>query len=117
MLAVGRSAGRVQLLDGSSGAPIASWLAAAADSKGAKAAASGDSDSGAVVGLHFLGQTSGSTAATAGDLAASLKVLSVTSSGRVCVHATAAGVQAPWEQISSFQAAPSVAATVSCGLH
>ncbi|GBF99536.1 hypothetical protein Rsub_12342 [Raphidocelis subcapitata] len=111
LLAVGRAGGRVELLDGATGAALAAWQAAAG---GQQRAAASARDAGAgVVGLHCLGGGSGwGQASSAAELTVGLRVLSVTGGGRTCIHARAQGEDvAQWEEVAGFQAAPSVAAT------
>ena len=110
LLAVARLGGGVQVLDGGSGAQLAAW-AGAGEQRGADGG-----EAAKVVGLHFLGSLGGGGGAglSAAEAAAEaqLRALSISGGGRVSVH-TAGAEGAPWQAGTAFQAAPSVAATVS----
>jgi hypothetical protein len=99
----------VQVLDGAGGAPVGAWRVGQ-DAKPAAQGAAAD-----VAGLHFLGAADAGAANTA-ELAAGMRVLTVTGGGRASIHAAAGGGGGAWEATASFQAAPSVAATVRGGV-
>ena len=136
VVAVGRAAGRVQLLDGANGTQLAAWQVEPGSSGKQQPQQSqqqqrSSSSAAAVVGLHFLGGSGDS-----GGGAAWPRLLTVLDDGRVEVRAppaaagaeaaaaaAAAGAgeqQAPqqgqaWARAAAFQAAPSVACSALSG--
>lgn len=115
LLAVGRVGGGVQVLDGATGEQVAAWHASAEQQQQQQQepGSSSNSAKSRVVGLHFLGaMASGIQSAVAAAASTGLQVLSISGGGRVSMH-KAAGAGAAWDQTSGFQAASSVACTVS----